>query len=69
MSEAPSSTDHGSFIVRVKLDDKDVQNKIPNFKPTPGMPADLYIRTGQRTFFDYIMEPVMDSFSRAFREK
>jgi membrane fusion protein, type I secretion system len=63
------SVDRGSFIVRVKLDDKDVAKKIPNFKPTPGMPADLYIKTGERTFFDYIMEPVMESFSRAFREK
>ncbi len=69
MSQAPSAADRGSFIVRVRLDEKDAAKKIPNFKPTPGMPADLYIRTGERTFFDYIMEPVMDSFSRAFREK
>jgi HlyD family secretion protein len=53
----------------VKLDEKDVKAKAPNFKPTPGMPADLYIRTGERTFFDYLMEPVMRSFSRAFREE
>jgi HlyD family secretion protein len=32
------------------------------------MPADVFIKTGQRTFFDYIMRPVWDSFSRAFRE-
>jgi HlyD family secretion protein len=68
MAQTPA-TDHGSFIVRVELDQADAAKKIPNFKATPGMPADLYIRTGERTFFDYIMEPVMDSFSRAFREK
>ena len=39
-----------------------------NFRPTPGMPADVFIKTGERTFFDYIMRPVLDSFSRAFRE-
>ncbi len=61
--------DRGSFIVRVKLDEKDAAKKIPNFKATPGMPADLYIRTGKRTFFNYLMEPVTESFSRAFREK
>jgi HlyD family secretion protein len=33
------------------------------------MPADLYIRTGERTLFDYLMEPVMGSVYRAFREK
>jgi HlyD family type I secretion membrane fusion protein len=68
-SRLPAAAEHGSFIVRVKLDDQDAARKIPAFKPTPGMPADLYIRTGERTFFDYLMEPVMDSFSRAFREK
>lgn len=69
VTQTPSVTDHGSFVVRVKLDEGDAARKLPNFKPTPGMPVDLYIRTGERTFFDYIMEPVMDSFSRAFREK
>lgn len=32
------------------------------------MPADVFIRTAQRTFFDYLMKPVVDSFTRAFRE-
>ena len=36
--------------------------------PTPGMPADVYIKTGERTFFEYMLRPVLDSFSRAFRE-
>ena len=29
-----------------------------SFQPTPGMPADVFIKTGERTFFDYIMRPV-----------
>ena len=57
-----------SFIVRVRLDDRDTRNKVENFRPTPGMPADIFIETGQRTFFTYLMRPVVDSFSRAFRE-
>jgi HlyD family type I secretion membrane fusion protein len=69
VTQTPSMTDNGSFIVRVKLDENDAARKVLNFKPTPGMPVDIYIRTGERTFFDYLMEPVMDSFSRAFREK
>jgi hypothetical protein len=32
------------------------------------MPADVYIQTGQRTFFTDLMQPVLDSFSKAFRE-
>ena len=31
--------------------------------------AEVFIETGQRTFFTYLMRPVIDSFSRAFRER
>lgn len=58
-----------TYVVRVRLDEKDVRAKLATFQPTPGMPADVFIKTGERTFFDYIMRPVWDSFSRAFREQ
>jgi HlyD family secretion protein len=57
-----------SYIVRVRLDQLDMRTKTAHFRPTPGMPADVFIKTGERTFFNYIMRPVFDSFSRAFRE-
>ncbi len=56
------------FVVRVRLDEGDLNQKVDNFRPVPGMPADIYIETGQRTFFTYLVRPVLDSFSRAFRE-
>jgi HlyD family secretion protein len=56
------------YVVRVRLDQDDILKRMPEFIPTPGMPADVYIKTGERTFFEYIMKPVFDSFSRAFRE-
>ena len=59
---------HDSFFVRVRLDERDMHDKVENFRPTPGMPADIFIETGQRTFFNYLMRPMFDSFSRAFRE-
>lgn len=59
---------HQSYIVRVKLDDDDVARTIGEFQPTPGMPADVYIKTGERTFIEYMLRPLLDSFSRAFRE-
>ncbi|MGE0022233.1 MAG: HlyD family type I secretion periplasmic adaptor subunit [Hyphomicrobium sp.] len=57
-----------SFIVRVKLVESDARHKAGDFRPTPGMPADIYIKTSQRTFFEYMLRPLRDSFSRAFRE-
>jgi HlyD family secretion protein len=64
----PEPARRDSFIVRVQLDHRDLDGKIDNFRPTPGMPADIFIQTGQRTFFNYLARPLMDSFSRAFRE-
>jgi HlyD family secretion protein len=57
-----------SYVVRVRLSPDDLHSKVAVFRPTPGMPADVFIKTGERTFFEYIMRPVFDSFSRAFRE-
>jgi epimerase transport system membrane fusion protein len=35
----------------------------------PGMPADVMITTGERTFFEYLAKPVTDAFSRSFLEE
>ena len=56
------------YVVRVRLDQDDVRKHLEGFRPTPGMPADVYIKTGERTVFEYIMKPVLKSLSRAFRE-
>jgi HlyD family secretion protein len=56
-----------SYITRVRLDQLG-SGSDPNFKAKPGMPAEVYIQTGERTFFQYLMKPVTDSMNRAFRE-
>ena len=38
------------------------------FEPTPGMPAEVYIKTAERTFLDYLLRPLKDTMARAFRE-
>jgi HlyD family secretion protein len=35
----------------------------------PGMPTEVMIKTGERTFLDYMMQPLRDSFARAFNEQ
>jgi len=35
----------------------------------PGMPVDVFIGTGERTFFEYLARPILDSFNKAFREE
>jgi HlyD family secretion protein len=55
------------YVARVSLDPADIKH-LPDFEPTPGMPAEVYIKTGERTFLEYLLRPVRDSMSRAFRE-
>jgi HlyD family secretion protein len=55
------------YVARIKLDPSEAL-LVHGFKPTPGMPAEVYIQTAERTFFEYLMQPVMDTMMRAFRE-
>jgi HlyD family secretion protein len=56
------------YLVRVKLDSAEAM-AVPNFSPTPGMPAEVYIKTAERTFFQYLVKPIHDSMMRSFRER
>ncbi len=55
------------YLARVALDPLEAA-AIPSFTPMPGMPAEVYITTSERTFFEYLTRPIRDSMSRAFRE-
>lgn len=35
----------------------------------PGMPAEVFINTGKRTLFEYLMQPLSDAFARSFIEE
>ncbi|TPK65396.1 HlyD family type I secretion periplasmic adaptor subunit [Mesorhizobium sp. B2-4-19] len=44
----------------------------PGVKPEqlyPGTPVEAFINTGDRTFFEYLARPMLDSFARAFTER
>ncbi|WP_181705064.1 HlyD family type I secretion periplasmic adaptor subunit [Chthonobacter rhizosphaerae] len=56
-----------SYVARIRLDAA-MAKHVAGFEPTPGMPAEVYIKTEDRTFFEYLMRPIKDSMSRAFRE-
>ena len=55
------------YVTRVKLDAGEIAG-VTGFEPTPGMPAEVYIKTSERTFLDYLLRPLKDTMSRAFRE-
>ena len=42
--------------------------KLGNLELVPGMPAEVLINTGERTVFEYLMQPISNAFARAFIE-
>ena len=41
---------------------------LENVQLRAGMPVEAQIQIGERSFFRYMMQPLLDSFHRAFRE-
>lgn len=56
------------FSARLELDG-DLPEPLTRDQLYPGMPVEAFIRTGERTFLQYLVRPVTDSFNRAFREE
>ena len=38
-------------------------------KLVPGMPVEAFLQTGDRRVMSYLVKPMMDQISRAFRER
>ena len=54
------------YTARLKIDD--LPPEVRRDQIYPGMPVETYIGTGERTFLEYLVRPLLDSFGRAFRE-
>ncbi len=56
------------YVARIRLPPSELA-RIPGFKATPGMPAEVMIETAERTFLDYLTKPIRESMARAFTER
>ncbi|MCU0983400.1 MAG: HlyD family type I secretion periplasmic adaptor subunit [Acetobacteraceae bacterium] len=56
------------YRANVAIDD-DQLARLQGVELTPGMPVEVMILIGERTFWQYITQPLRDSFARAFREQ
>jgi membrane fusion protein, epimerase transport system len=56
------------YVAMVRLD-KDELAKLPQVQLYPGMPATVMIPTEERTAFDYLVGPLVQSFNRSFRQR
>jgi HlyD family secretion protein len=48
---------------------EDEMAALKGLKLMPGMPAEVFIKTGERTLASYLIRPLADQMERAFRER
>lgn len=56
------------YLVRVSVSESEVQ-RLGDQHLVPGMPAEVIIKTGERTAGQYLLQPMLSSFRRAWREE
>jgi HlyD family secretion protein len=56
------------YRAHVSIDDEQLA-RLKGVELTPGMPVEVMVLVGERTFWQYITQPLRDSFARAFREQ
>jgi len=56
------------YRVQIEIDESQLR-ALEGVQLRPGMMAEALIRTGERSFARYLLQPVFDSFHRAFREQ
>jgi len=60
-----SGTAH--YVVRISIPSTEIK-RIGDLALIPGMPAEAFVATGDRTALSYLLKPLSDQISRAFRE-
>ncbi len=61
-------TNQAYYVVRATLPDDQVRH-LGDLKLLPGMPAELFIETQERTPLQYLLKPLREQIARTFRER
>ena len=61
-------TGQSYYTIRVSMPPQEIA-RLGEVKLIPGMPAEAFVQTGDRTVISYLMKPLSDQLMRAFREK
>jgi HlyD family secretion protein len=56
------------FTVQIALAEGEIAKLPKGHSLVPGMPAEVYLETGNRSIMSYFMKPLLDALSRTFRE-
>jgi len=63
-----SSTKESYYLARIQVG-KEGMAELRGLTLLPGMPVDVMIKTGERTFFEYLIKPITDRLAKSFREE
>lgn len=56
------------YKARVEVSSEELSRLTSNVHLYPGMPVEVFIETGSRSFLGYLLAPITSSFDRAFKE-
>ncbi|WMS41506.1 HlyD family type I secretion periplasmic adaptor subunit [Acuticoccus sp. MNP-M23] len=56
------------FTVRISLTEEEIERLGGDVTLTPGMPAEVFIRTRDRSVLDFLIEPLLEAANVTFRE-
>ena len=69
-ADVSEDTKTGARYYTMRLDVPDTEvARLGNVKLVPGMPVEALIQTSPRTVMSYLVKPLHDQLTRAFREK
>jgi HlyD family secretion protein len=61
-------TEQRYYTVRISLEPKEIA-RLGSVKIVPGMPVEVFVQTGDRSALSYLLKPLDDQISRAFKEQ
>ena len=56
------------YLARISISQEE-RARLGTKRLVPGMPAEVFLKTEDRTVLSYLAKPVLDQMSRAFRER
>ena len=65
-NETPA-TDDDNYLAQVEAT-PEAMAKLGNLQVQPGMPVDVVFKTGERTFFSYLIKPLFDGLAKGFQD-
>ncbi|CDH46280.1 HlyD family type I secretion periplasmic adaptor subunit [Candidatus Contendibacter odensensis] len=57
------------YLARIQVPETEMSKLQQGQILVPGMPAEVFIKTGERTALQYLLQPLLDAAARSFREK